>query len=88
MAELGLFGNYLLVSIHNNANAWEDVYYESFGNEGTSSQRLQWMNQMEMRSLREILMAMSGLLLRISLGVKIPFENFTRSDKTTIQHLI
>ena len=50
--------------------------------------RIILMNQMEMRSLREILMAMSGLLLRISLGVKIPFENFTRSDKTTIQILI
>ena len=50
--------------------------------------RISLRNQMEMRSLREILMALSGLLLRISLGVKIPFENFTRSDKTTIQNLI
>ena len=40
MDQLGLFGNYLLVSIHNNAKEWEDVYYESFGNERTSSQRL------------------------------------------------
>ena len=40
MDQLGLFGNYLLVSTHNNANEWEDVYYESFGNERTSSQRL------------------------------------------------
>ena len=50
--------------------------------------RISLMNQMEMRSLREILMAMNGLLLRISWGVKIPFEIFTRNDKTTIQNLI
>ena len=40
MDQLGLFGNYLLGSTHNNANEWEDVYYESLGNERTSSQRL------------------------------------------------